>query len=239
MSFLSAEWRKLILANYEIDPSILEPYVPAHTEIDFYEGRTYVSLVGFLFQNTKLKGITIPFHRTFEEVNLRFYVRYKENGVWKRGTVFISEIVPKAAITLVANSIYKEHYRTLPMKHSWINEDNNLVVNYEWKVKNEWQKIGVTAENQLTEIETGSFSEFITEHYWGYTKITGDQTSEYEVTHPKWRQYKVKDVEIQADFGELYGNEFAFLSSKIPHNVILAEGSAIRVEGKKLLKRKH
>ena len=35
----------------------------------------YVSLVGFRFLNTRVLGVSIPFHRDFDEVNLRFYVR--------------------------------------------------------------------------------------------------------------------------------------------------------------------
>ena len=96
MSFLKAEWRKLAIANYEVDKSILEGYVPAGTEIDLWEGKCFVSLVGFMFLNTKLLGVRVPFHINFEEVNLRFYVKRQENGIWKRGVVFIKEIVPKA-----------------------------------------------------------------------------------------------------------------------------------------------
>lgn len=110
MSFLTAEWRKLCFANYEIDPKVLQPYVPAHTELDFYNGKCYVSLVGFLFDKVKLKGIPIPFHTRFEEINLRFYVTRNVNGKKRRGTVFISEVVSKPAIAIVANLLYNEKY---------------------------------------------------------------------------------------------------------------------------------
>ena len=235
MSFLTAEWRKLIMANYEIDPSILKPYLPAFTELDFFEGKTYVSLVGFLFKDVKLLGLPIPFHRTFEEVNLRFYVRYKENNEWKRGTVFISEIVPKAAISFVANTLYNEHYSTMPMKHSWEEKNNQLHIAYDWKLKNEWQHLSVKANATPREIPIGHFNEFITEHYWGYNKVSQQKTTEYEVRHPRWQDYEVFDYKIQADFGKLYSAEFDFLGQTLPHNVLLAEGSAISVEGKKTI----
>src|SRR6187399_3219316 len=119
-TFLKAEWRKLIMANYVVDPGLLKDYLPGRTELDLFSGNCYISLVGFLFKNTKIKGIKIPFHTNFEEVNLRFYVRHKDNGTWKRGVVFIKEIVPKPALTFVANTIYKENYVTMPMKHTWI-----------------------------------------------------------------------------------------------------------------------
>lgn len=135
MNFLQAEWRKLAIINYEINPDILLPYLPKGTELDFYEGKCYVSLVGFMFLNTKLLGLPIPFHRNFEEVNLRFYVKKKENGIWKRGVVFIKEIVPKPALSLVANSIYKENYHTMPMKNQIHEKEDELLIRYSWKDK--------------------------------------------------------------------------------------------------------
>ncbi len=104
-TFLKAEWRKLVMANYAVDPALLMNYLPNKTELDFWNGTCYVSLVGFMFQNTKVMGIKIPFHVDFEEVNLRFYVRYKDAGEWKRGVVFIKEIVPKPMLKIVANTI--------------------------------------------------------------------------------------------------------------------------------------
>ncbi len=194
-----------------------------------------MSLVGFLFKDVKLLGLSIPFHKTFEEVNLRFYVRYKEQGEWKRGTVFISEIVPKAAISFVANTLYKEHYSTMPMRHNWSQRNDQQVIGYDWKLKKEWQHLSVKASASAREIPVGHFNEFITEHYWGYNKVNDKKTTEYEVTHPRWQDYEVLDYTIKADFGKLYGEAFSFLSNTEPNNVLLAEGSAITVEGKRTI----
>ena len=232
MSFLNAEWRKLALANYEIDASILLPYLPYKTEIDTWNNRCYISLVGFMFKNTKMLGLKIPFHINFEEVNLRFYVRYNDRGEWKRGVVFIKEIVPKPAITFVANTLYKEHYETLPMKHSWDIGSKEQIITYEWRKKGVWQKFSVVTDKLQLPISTGSEAEFITEHYWGYSKIKKDKTFEYEVTHPKWKQYKVSDYKIAVDFGLTYGADFNFLNDLKPTSVMLAEGSEITVENK-------
>lgn len=235
MPFLTAEWRKLALANYEVDPSILRKYIPYKTELDLWNNTCYVSLVGFMFLNTKLVGLSIPFHRNFEEVNLRFYVRYKDKTEWKRGVVFIKEIVPKAAITFVANTIYGEHYQTLKMSHRWEENDLNRNVAYSWRHKNTNHSISVKADREPCIIAPGSETEFITEHYWGYTKLSENETYEYEVTHPKWQHYPVQDYRINVDFGEIYGQEFSALTHLEPISVMLAEGSAITVESKKQL----
>ncbi|MFT7606278.1 MAG: hypothetical protein ACI8VT_003878, partial [Saprospiraceae bacterium] len=224
MSFLKAEWRKLVLANYEVDSSLLLPYLPYKTEIDTWNNRCYVSLVGFMFKNTKMLGLRIPFHINFEEVNLRFYVRYNDRGEWKRGVVFIKELVPKPAITFVANTLYKEHYETLRMKHTWDIRPEEQIISYQWKKNGTWQTFSVTADTVQLPITVGSEPEFITEHYWGYSKIKEDKTFEYEVTHPKWNHYKVKDFKITVDFGLTYGKDFNFLNDLKPTSVMLAEG---------------
>ena len=119
--FLKADWKHLLMLNYEIDPTILQPHVPVGTELDLFKGRCLVSMVGFMFLNTRLKGVPIPFHRNFEEVNLRFYVKRVEGSgdeqEVKRGVVFIKEIVPKPALSLVARVFYNENYVTHPMEH--------------------------------------------------------------------------------------------------------------------------
>jgi uncharacterized protein YqjF (DUF2071 family) len=228
-TFLQAEWRKLVIANYSVDRKLLEKYLPRNTEIDLWNDTCYVSLVGFMFLNTKVKGLRIPFHVNFEEVNLRFYVRFKDNGEWKRGVVFIKEIVPKPVLAFVANTVYKENYETMPMSHSWTTVNDNLLVEYKWK-KSKWNSLKVIADKNKSLIKDGSEEEFITEHYWGYTKITKDKTSEYGVEHPQWEVYQTKDYLIDVDFGDVYGCDFNSLTNEKPKSVFLAEGSLIKVK---------
>jgi hypothetical protein len=236
MSFLNAEWRKLAIANYVISPSILSTYIPAGTELDIWENKCFVSLIGFMFLDTKLLGVKIPFHTNFEEVNLRFYVKRLENNTWKRGVVFIKEIVPKPALTFIANTIYNENYETLPMRHKWEENATNRTVEYQWKKNKEWQHFKIVAALQASEIIKNSETEFINEHYWGYAKVDNSVTNEYEVTHPKWEQYEVESAEIKVDFDLVYGNDFEFLNKIQPDSVMLAEGSKITVEGKNTIK---
>ncbi|HEY5690183.1 MAG TPA: DUF2071 domain-containing protein [Cyclobacteriaceae bacterium] len=233
-TFLQAEWRKLAMANYSIDKKILDRYLPPKTEIDLWNDICYISLVGFMFKDTKVKGLKIPFHTNFEEVNLRFYVRFKDNGEWKRGVVFIKEIVPKPALTFVAKSVYKENYETMTMSHSWTTSEDNLTVEYKWK-KGRWNSLKVITDKKASLIQDNSEEEFITEHYWGYTKISNEKTSEYGVEHPKWEIYKTIDYLIDIDFGDIYGQEFSFLTSEKPKSVFLVEGSEIKVkDGRKI-----
>jgi hypothetical protein len=233
MSFLRAEWRKLAIANFDIEANVLDKYVPFGTELDFRQGKCYVSLVGFMFVNTKILGIKIPYHTNFEEVNLRFYVKRFENGKWKRAVVFIKEIVPRRAITCIANCVYNENYQTLKMKHCWEEYETNRLTEYQWNKKGKWQTFRVISSVNTSEIKPDSETEFITEHYWGYSKRKDGSSNEYEVTHPRWKHYEVLDYELDVDFELSYGSYFGFLNSKNPCSVMLAEGSEITVEGKK------
>ncbi len=229
--FLQAEWNNLLMLNYEVDPAILQPYLPAYTELDLWQGRALVSMVGFMFNNTRVLGIKWPFHVNFEEVNLRFYVRFFNGKLWKRGAVFISEIVPKPVIAIIANNLYNEHYRALPMRHS---VKSSLIKGcsdylFEWKFKGTWNKLGATVSDNSVPMEPGSAEEFIFEHYWGYNRISARKTVEYAVEHAPWRINKVSLPVFEADITGLYGPAFEPYLHKAPYSAFFAQGSAVAV----------
>jgi uncharacterized protein YqjF (DUF2071 family) len=235
--FLQARWTNLLMLNYEVDPEILKPYLPYATELDLWQGRALVSMVGFLFQDTKVLGVKWPFHVNFEEVNLRFYVKHFDGDKWKRGAVFVSEIVPKPVISVIANSLYKEHYSAMPMRHSIVPTDqDHAQYLYEWKHKGSWNKLGATVSNHFEPIAAGSPEEFIFEHYWGYNIWNKAVTMEYQVEHVSWQVASVTEPAFEADIATLYGEEFVpFLSTK-PYSVFFARGSEIVVRmGSKIL----
>jgi len=229
-SFLTAEWRRLIMANYAIAPELLTDFLPAGTELDVFHGQCFVSLIGFYFQNVRLKGFGIPFHKNFEEVNLRFYVRrILPTGEARRGVVFVRELVPLHAISIVANTLYGERYAVAPMQHTWHEADGALQTGYRWKSHGRWHSMEARSGSGLVPIDPGSVEEFITEHYWGYAKKRVGRTMEYAVQHPRWQQYPLHSFSTDADFGALYGDRFAPLTGREPDNVLLAEGSAISI----------
>jgi uncharacterized protein YqjF (DUF2071 family) len=230
--FLRAEWNNLVMANYTVPKNVLLPFLPAYTELDFFEGEAYVSLVGFMFLNTKVLGFSVPMHENFEEVNLRFYVKHNDRGTWKKGVVFIKEIVPKRAISFVANHLYGESYSTMRMKHYHLDNGSNCEVGYEWKFKGQWNKIGVVTDKRSKKISDNSCESFFADHYWGYTKHRNSKTYEYHVEHLRWETLKVLSYHVDCDFGTLYGEPFAFLNNEKPKSVLMTKGSEIRVEHK-------
>lgn len=232
-NFLTADWENLIMANYEVSPEILKPYLPKSVELDFYNNKTYVSLVGFMFKRTSLFNIPIPFFGTFEEINLRFYVKRVVGNTINRGVVFINESVPYKSVAWLANKLFKEHYIAIPTKNSLVNNGATKNIKYEWKINNKWNHISVKAELENQKMLEGSIEEFIFEHYFGYTKINNDLSQEYKVNHPKWRVNTVLNYSVDCDFRNMYGNEFADLIGRAPDSVILAEGSPVSVKWKR------
>jgi uncharacterized protein len=232
--FLTANWRYLAMLTYVVDPRLITPLVPAETEIDFENGETYLSVVGFLFLDTRLLGLPIPRHRDFEEVNLRFYVRRKSADTWRRGVVFIRELVPRPAIALVARAFYGENYVAVPMKHEIEHLDGNLKVEYSWRRGRKWESLKMTATGEAQFIPAGSHAEFITEHYWGYTALRYG-SSEYRVEHPRWKVWNAIGFEFKADVATLYGEQFADTLKQPPRSAFIADGSPITVHKREIL----
>lgn len=225
--FLRAKWENLVMINFEVDPAILSTFLPPATELDTYNNKTIVSVVGFMFNDSKVFGIKWPFHSSFEEVNLRFYVKHFDGITFKRGVVFVSEIVPRFVIAKMANILYREHYTAKRMKHKIIVNQNEIIIDYKWKHRNNWNSINITADLSLRSIAPGSEEEFIFEHYWGYNKYNATTTIEYGVEHDMWQVHNIKDWKLNCDVASLYGKEFVpYLSAK-PSSVFLAKGSEV------------
>ncbi|HZQ44318.1 MAG TPA: DUF2071 domain-containing protein [Acidobacteriaceae bacterium] len=234
--FLTAEWRKLILVQYEVGPELLDPFLPRGVELDLYQptpggaARCYVSLVAFLFDNVRVKGVPIPLHTTFEEINLRFYVRRRnEDGSLRRGVVFVREFVPSRAIAWVAKRFYEEPYLAIPTVHEIGSANGIVTAKYGSKLGGRLHTLSAAGYLPPQAIAPGSEEEFITEHYWGYTKRSNGTTSAYQVEHPRWQVYRVQSYEIAIDFEKLYGPAFGFLTDQPVSSVVLAEGSAVTV----------
>jgi uncharacterized protein YqjF (DUF2071 family) len=227
--FLTAEWRDLAMLNYEVDPAILSGFIPAGAELDSWHGRTIVSVVGFRFLGTCVLGVPIPFHRDFDEVNLRFYVRRKTAEEWRRGVVFIKEIVPRAAIAWVARAVYHENYIALPMRHEIVRSDGNGGrIAYRWLYRGRWSGVTVSIRGAPTLPDHNSEEAFITEHYWGYARQADGSGLEYQVEHPRWTVWQGMDATLDCDVAALYGPAFAGFLER-PSSAFVAAGSPVVV----------
>lgn len=231
--FLTAEWTNLVMFNYAVDPALLGPYVPGGTELDCFNGKTYISLVAFEFNRTTIRGLPVPFHQRFEEVNLRFYVKRQS----KRGVVFIRELVPKSLVAVGARLMFNENYTCVPMSHQFERSDHGQVTKaqYSWRTKASRCVMDIEMEGPCFIPADGSESQFITEHYWGYSVQKDGTSLEYEVQHPKWSVRSAKSASFSGDPAELYGPAFSRILLNKPDSAFLADGSTVTVfEGSKI-----
>ena len=203
--FLTAEWRNLVMLNYVVAPSLLEPFVPKGTELDDWNGKLFVSMVGFRFLKTRIMGLPIPFHCNFDEVNLRFYVRRHSGNEWRRGVVFIREIVPRQAIAIVANAFYNEKYCAMPMAHKIEGEGSHINAQYQWGSTGGTCKLEIAANGEPVIPAIDSEAHFITEHFWGYTAQRDGGCHEYRVEHPSWAVWNAERATLEGDVAKIYG----------------------------------
>jgi hypothetical protein len=230
-TFLTAEWKNLLMLNYAVDPALLQGYIPAGTELDQFDGKTYVSLIGFEFNKTRVFGRAIPFHQSFEEVNLRFYVRCSE----RRGVVFIGELVPKYAVTALARFVYGERYSCVTMAHRVENINGITTAEFSWGSDSDHCTISAETSGDGYLPKDGSLGQFITEHYWGYAAQRTGDTLEYQVEHPRWNVRDTKQARFSGNAEKYYGPEFARVLEKTPDSAFLADGSGVTVfKGSKL-----
>ncbi len=237
--FLTAEWRSLVMWNVPVDPALLKPHVPDATELDLWNGEALVSVVGFRFLDTRIKGWAIPGHRNFSEINLRFYVRRKAEEGWRRGVVFLKEIVDRPAVAWVANTLYHENYvtRRLRTTHEPPGPENTGQFAYGFREPSGWVDLAAEVMGEPRGFIPGEEAEFIAEHYWGYVQRPGGGTLEYAVEHPAWRVWPTATCTFTGDPTRTYGSEFAAALCEPPRSSFVAEGSAILVRGGRLVDR--
>jgi uncharacterized protein YqjF (DUF2071 family) len=229
-TFLTAEWRYLAMLNYEVNPALLNPYLPKGTELDDFRGRHFVSLVGFLFRDTHVLSLPAFFHQNFEEVNLRFYVRRRVGDESRAGVVFIREMVPLPLVAGVAKLTFNEPYRTVPMQHRIVKTTGELQsVEYLFGPSRKQCRLALRVAGPSQPIAPGSKEEFFSHRGWGYTVQRDGGTIEYRVEHPRWDVWPDAKSELEGPLGEFYDGPFASILSAAPASAFIADGSAVAV----------
>ncbi len=227
--FLTAHWRNLILVSYAVDPVRIIDLVPAGTTLDSWRGQAFVSLVGFQFRDTKVLGAPVPFHQTFEEVNLRFYVRRVMEGGVRPGVVFIRELVPRPIVGGMARFLYREPYLVVPMR-STVHEGPPPDVEYQWDGERRWSTLAGTAGGEGTEPDRGTLEEFLTIRHWGYNGQAGKPTLEYRVDHPRWRVWHARECRVDYNPEALCDGDLAGELKRVaPLSKLIADGSAVTI----------
>jgi uncharacterized protein YqjF (DUF2071 family) len=225
-AFLTADWQHVLGVTYAVDEALLAPHLPRGAQIDTLEGSPRVSIVAFRFRHTRLRGVPIPLHVNFSEINLRFYVRLHD----RRAVVFIREFVTRPAIALVAKLSYNEPYRTIRMRDEVLGarEDGLVGVRHRFG-RGLRNRLEAWADPEPVVPEPGSAAHWLTHHDLGVGRARDGAARSYEVEHPVWALHEVRSLDVAVDFGALYGSQWAVLADAEPSHVTLAEGSGVAI----------
>lgn len=223
--FLTATWVNLLNITFAVPPSLLVPYVPEGVRLDIQQQEAFASIVAFDFNRTRVKGLHIPGHVNFPEINLRFYVKFKE----KRGVVFIKELVPKFCISLVANRLYNEPYEFTRMKSMTEETEEGINIEHTFEYGGKTHYIQAIGLKKLWLPREDSIEHYFKEHDVGFGKTKKGKTLCYRVLHPKWEIYQLEAYDLNIDFKAVYGSGWDILSQASPVSAILAKGSHVEV----------
>lgn len=238
VDLLTATWRHIVFLNYITEPGVLARYLPEGVELDTYNDRHYVSVVGLMCHDISIVGIDDPLHSEYEQVSLRFYVkRPLAAGGFNRGIVIIREIVPDLLPVIAARAIYGERYVQMPMRHEiWAPGAGAKAIgmfDYAFATGDDdapvWHKLHAATHDAARNMQIGSKEEFLTERNYGYSGGPGSATLEYSIDRMKWRYWPATHSKFECDVKEVFGRDFEPYISGAPDLAFVAEGGEISV----------
>jgi uncharacterized protein YqjF (DUF2071 family) len=224
-TFLTARWCNLILANFAVPEGLLRPLVPPGCELDRREGECWASLVGFQFLGTRALGVGWPGYRNFPEWNLRFYVSHQG----RRGVCFVREFVPQWSVATIARVLYNEPYRSARMTMDVKEQPDAITATYSVKWANRIHSLRAVGAKPAIRPGADSPEHWFKEHSWGFGTSRRGKLIRYEVNHPEWDVYPLREFAFDVDWAALYGPEWAPMNGVQPASVVFAVGSEISV----------
>lgn len=228
--FLTARWTNLCVITHALEPALVRPWMPPgleHDELPDLPGKALVSLVAFDFLETRVKGVRVPGHVDFPEVNLRFYVRDPKTG--DQGVCFVRELVPRVAIAWVARAVYNEPYRVARMRSSVVGLADRVRVEHQFRFRGSNASVVVEGSLRKRASEEGSRERFLTQRLWGYGTTRLGKRLRYRVEHPVWELHDQVTANVELDYRKMYGAKWGVLGEAAPVSVILAAGSEVSV----------
>ena len=221
---LTARWSNLILLTYEVDPSLIAPWLPDDVEPDLVDGRAQVSLIAFDFVDTRVRGRRIPGFVDFPEINFRTYVRQGD----RRGVVAIRELVPSPLAAAIGRLRFNEPFRATPIESRTASMGDELLVEHRWRWKERHYFLRMTADQSSATATEGPARDLFGRR-WAYGRSRRGEPIVLRVEHPDWALRRVRTLDFEVDYGALYGPEWAVLNGRQPSSAYLAVGSAISI----------
>jgi uncharacterized protein len=234
LALLAGHVRFAVFTTYEVDRRVLEPLVPAGTELDPWQGRTFISLVAFEMTDSRLCGVPLPFARAYDQINLRFYVRRPlADGSRRPGVVFLRELVPVPALVVGARLLYRERYERQPVSARVRPPDpaggrpGRAI--YRWRRHDQLHRLAVDFAAPLELPAEGTLERFLAERHWSYAAPADGHTREVRFDHPPWRVWQARAARLAPSTAASFGERFERALASEPASAFVAEGSRMRL----------
>ena len=227
----AAEWREIVVINFEIDPKLLRNFIPPKTELDFFNETSFVTLMARACKNVKPYGWPIVFAKSIDQILLRFYVKRKVGDTWRRGVCLIRDYLPKRKASFFLNWMFKHSFTQVPIKRTSSNFESGLptqlpTVEYQWTTGDYVNHIKVNARSQMRQQEQETKESFVLDHHYGYTVKEG-KTYEYYVEYSPWAMWDAQSGSFDCDTENVFGRPFVRALKQRPASVFLARGSDV------------
>lgn len=233
-ALLAGHVHNAAFVNFDVDRRVLEPLVPAGTELDTWQGRALVSLVAFEMTDNRLLGVPLPFARAYDQINLRTYVRRRvPDGTWRAGVLFLRELVPVPALVAGARLLYRERYERQPVSARVRPPDpagprpGRAV--YRWRRHDRVHRMAIDFAPPLVLPAEGSLEHFLADRHWGYVAPVDGDTREYRVDHRPWRIWSAEAARLSPTAAASFGERFERALARDATSAFVAEGSLMEL----------
>lgn len=192
---LGQRWADLTFLHWEADPALVRPLLPAGTEPDLFEGRTYVGLIAFRMENVGfLSGPGVPYLGTFAETNVRLY-SVDRHG--RRGVVFRSLEAERLLPVLTARLTLRLPYMWAKMRLKRHGADLTYTSRRRWP--------GPRGAASTLTVRTGepiqepsALEHFLTAR-WGLHTSAWGRTIHLPNEHPRWPLHRAELLHLDDD----------------------------------------
>ena len=191
---LAMGWRRVLFANWPVDPAIVEPRIPDALAVDTYDGRAYLSVVPFVNVDVRPRFAPDGLGFRLPELNLRTYVRPDESRFEDRtpGVYFFNLDVDGLPGVGPAAVLGARLLHALPYYLADIDcAASGDTVRFESRRRHPGARpvrfaATYAPTGETVESEPGSLAAFLTERYRLYTEGQSGAVRYTDVDHRSW-----------------------------------------------------
>ena len=87
------EWRDVVALNFDVDPRLLQPLIPAGTRILPFNDHTLVTMMAKNVRDFRPWGRGLMLFRSVDEIDLRTYISWEKDGQTRLGHFKLKNLI--------------------------------------------------------------------------------------------------------------------------------------------------